>query len=133
MGSKGERRLPFKKRKGVIQIQMVPRHTTIKKEWRGANLYVLAPNPPMRARSSPPFLRNIIKRRGWLPRTQIKIMFRGVSASNNVAPLVSLQADLFTFLKVCTATFHFGLSSNFISPFGKRLPTPCQEPLLPSV
>ena len=31
------------------------------------NLYALAPNPPMRAQSSPPFLRNSIKRRVWLP------------------------------------------------------------------
>ena len=73
MGGKGEAALPFEKEAGGIQYnkeqtaqmgrsepfaqnqeyKVEPRHSNSFKEWRGANLYALAPNPPMRAQSSP--------------------------------------------------------------------------------
>jgi len=56
MGGKGEGRLPFRKKevrdsntKGASGIQL------FFMEARGAHLYALAPNHPMRAQSSPPF------------------------------------------------------------------------------
>ena len=56
MGGKGEGRVPFRKKegrdsntKGASGIQL------FFMEARGANLYALAPNPPMRAQSSLPF------------------------------------------------------------------------------
>jgi len=56
MGGKGEGWLPFRKKevrdsntKGASGIQL------FFMEARGAHLYALAPNHPMRAQSSPPF------------------------------------------------------------------------------
>ena|SRR3989344_546250 len=67
MGGKGEGRLPFRKKEGRDSNTKGARHSVIFKEWRGAKSVCACPKPTHAHTSSPPFLRNSIKRRGWLP------------------------------------------------------------------
>ena len=76
MGGKGKRAaLPFqdskKRKRAEFKYKAEPRHAKFFKEWRGANLYVFAPNPPMRAQSHAVFEEHY-KTAGWLPRPHKK-------------------------------------------------------------
>jgi len=67
MGGKARGGFLLGKRKGVIQIQAVPRHPFFIKEMARRKSICACPKPTHARTIIPAVLGKIIKRRGWLP------------------------------------------------------------------